>query len=468
MRRQKFLWFQLAALAGAGLAVLLVLETLLTYRYSATRLARAEGLVQAVEEVSALEHRLSREQVDTRNGLEQILRQTVDDRSEEIAWVSVIDASGQVQVSSSPATPARVFATDRIHAALERGENPSLVQNIAQGQILIALVPLMGQLLPRSGSKLPADWRLVEIAIYLRAPQGILHPLHRNLLVTALASFVLLAAMLVFLVRLKAYVRGRMLEDQLELARTVQQQLLPGPTEADALEFAGQCVPADVVGGDFYDVFLTERGEIALVLADVSGKGLPAALRMGVVHGAIRGLSRARKEESVGEMAGSLNELLRQESAHQFVTLFWGFYNPTTHEFVYVNAGHLPPLLVGSGSEEVRRLEAGGPVLGLLPGALYQEESVRLDGEETLVAFSDGLIEATGPGGEEFGESGVLSGIRASSGQPAAQVLRQIMDRAVTFVENGEFHDDLTVFVAKLAQNPKSGRGSQQNNSKND
>jgi len=447
-------------LAGAGLAVLLVLETFLTYRYSATRLARAEALFRAIEEVSALEHRLRREQADTRDGLAQILRQVVDDRSGEIAWMSVIDANGRVQVSSSPTTTAAVFASDRIHAALERGENPSLVQNIAQGQILIALVPLKRQLLPESGSELSLDRRLVEIAIYLRAPQGILHPLHRNLVVTALASLVLLTAMLVFLIRLKAYIRGRMLEEQLQLARTVQQQLLPGPTEADALEFAGQCVPADMVGGDFYDVFQTERGEIVLVLADVSGKGLPAALRLGVVRGAIRGLSRAGKRESVGAMAGTLNELLRQESSHEFVTLFWGFYNPTTHELVYVNAGHLPPLLVGSGSEDVRRLEAGGPVLGLLPGAFYQEEHVRFDGEETLVAFSDGLIEATGPRGEEFGESGVLSGIRASPGQPAAQVLRQIMDRAETFVENGEFHDDLTVFVAKPAQNPKRARRS--------
>jgi len=79
VRRQKFLWFQLAALAGAGLAVLLVLETFLTYRYSATRLARAEALFRAIEEVTALEHRLRREQADTRNGLEQILRQVVDD-----------------------------------------------------------------------------------------------------------------------------------------------------------------------------------------------------------------------------------------------------------------------------------------------------------------------------------------------------------------------------------------------------
>ena len=243
MKRQKFLWFQLAALAGAGLAVLLVLETLLTYRYSATRLARAEGLVQAVEEVSALEHRLSRERVDTRNGLEQILQQVVDERSEEIAWVSVIDANGQVQVSSSATAPAPVFASDRIHAALERGENPSLVQNIAQGQILIALVPLKRQLLPRSGSELPFDWRLVEIAIYLRAPQGILHPLHRNLLVTALVSFVLLAAMVVFLVRLKTYVRGRMLEEQLELARTVQQQLLPARPRLTLSNSPGNACP---------------------------------------------------------------------------------------------------------------------------------------------------------------------------------------------------------------------------------
>ena len=159
-------------------------------------------------------------------------------------------------------------------------------------------------------------------------------------------------------------------------------------------------------------------------------------------------------------MAGTLNELLRAESTHQFVTLFWGFYNPATHDLVYVNAGHLPPLLVGSGSEDVRRLEAGGPVLGLLPAAFYRDERVTLDGAETLVAFSDGLVEATGPEGEEFGESRILSGIRASSGQPPAQILRRIMDEAVSFVENREFHDDLTVLVAKLAQNPKSARGS--------
>ena len=458
MKRQKFLWFQLAAVAGAGLAVLLVVETLLTYRYSATRLAHAEAIVQAVEDVSALEHRIGRERIDSVNQLQEALAQIVEDRSEEIAWIKVLDANSRVQASSAAAGSGPVFTPDRIHAALERGENSSLVENTAPDPILIALLPIKRQFLPRSGSEVPIDWRLVEIAIFLRGPLGMLHPLHRDLLVTALASLFLLTSMIVFLFRLKTYIRGRMLEDQLQLARTVQQQLLPEPSEGNDFEFAGQCLPADMVGGDFFDIFRTEGGEIALVLADVSGKGLPAALRMGVVHGAIRGLSRARKEESVGELAAILNELLREESSHQFVTLFWGFYNPEMHDLVYVNAGHLPPLLVGSGSGEVRRLEAGGPVLGLLPAALYRDERVTLDGAETLVAFSDGLVEATGPEGEEFGESRILSGIRASSGKPPAQILRQIMDEAVSFVENREFHDDLTVLVAKLAQNPKSAR----------
>ena len=89
---------------------------------------------------------------------------------------------------------------------------------------------------------------------------------------------------------------------------------------------------------------------------------------MGVVHGAIRALATS-KDASVGQMATMLNELLREESSRDFVTVFWGFYNSETHYLRYVNAGHLPPLLVTTRSDEVRRLETGGPVLGFLPAA---------------------------------------------------------------------------------------------------
>ena len=168
---------------------------------------------------------------------------------------------------------------------------------------------------------------------------------------------------------------------------------------------------------------------------------------MGVVHGAIRALAIS-KDASVAQMAGMLNELLREESSRDFVTLFWGFYDPRTHCLRYVNAGHLPPLLVTP--HQVRRLETGGPVLGLLPAAAYEEESILLDSEQTLIAYSDGLMEATNPAGEEFGEARILSVVRPTIGKPAADVLREIADEGQRFIEDGRFHDDLTILIVKL------------------
>ena len=452
MKQHKSRWFQLAAAGGAALAILLLVETILTYRYSTTRIARDQGLLQAAADASSLEHHLRRERVDTADRLQQVLAQIADDQSEEIAWMTVMDANGQVRASSGRFTgPRPVSAPDRIHAALERAEPSSEVQETSSGQILIAILPIRPRYQPQSTPGGPEDWRLLEIAIYLRGPQGALHPLRRNLMISAIAAIALMAAMIVFLVQLKTYVRTKTLEAQLQQARAVQRRLLPEPADHAEIEFAGECVPADEVGGDFYDVFPTARGEIALVLGDVSGKGLPAALRMGVVHGAIRALSLG-KNGSLARTATVLNELLREKSSSEFVTLFWGFYDPGTHYLQYVNAGHIPPLLVGSRSGEVRRLETGGPVLGLLPSASYEEERILLDGEQTLIAYSDGLMEATSPAGEEFGESRVLSLTGDTIGKPANDVLRKIANEAVRFIEDGEFHDDLTIFVAKLAR----------------
>jgi sigma-B regulation protein RsbU (phosphoserine phosphatase) len=111
-------------------------------------------------------------------------------------------------------------------------------------------------------------------------------------------------------------------------------------------------------------------------------------------------------------------------------------------------------LLVASTSGELRRLETGGPVLGLLPKASYQEECINLNGDETLIAYSDGLLEATSRAGEEFGESRLLPVVQASIGKSARAILRGVMEEASGFMEGGVFHDDLTVLVAKLAQEP--------------
>ena len=154
-------------------------------------------------------------------------------------------------------------------------------------------------------------------------------------------------------------------------------------------------------------------------------------------------------------MAKRLNDQLRDENSREFVTLLWAFYNPERHDMVYGNAGHLPPLLLASKSGERRRLETGGPVLGLLTNASYQEECINLDGDETPIAYSDGLLEATSPAGEEFGESRLLPVVEASIGRSAREVVRHVMEEAERFTEGRQYHDDLTVLVAKLVREPR-------------
>ena len=459
MQHYKPRWFQLAATVGAALAVLLLIETTLTYRYTSTRIARDQGYLQATEDASSLEHWLRREQIGTADRLQHVLAQMADDRSDEVAWMTVIDGNGQVSASAGRFAGIRPNPEpQRIQAALQRAERSGYVHETSGGPILIAVLPIMHDG-PRAQSQStpgePADWRVLEIAIYLRGPQGVLHPLRRNLMISAIAAFALMAAMIAFLLQLKTYVRGKTLEAQLQQARAVQRRLLPEAANQSPIEFAGECVPADEVGGDFYDLFPTARGEIAIVLGDVSGKGLPAALRMGVVHGAIRALSLAN--ESLARTATLLNELLMEKSSREFVTLFWGFYDPGTHYLRYVNAGHIPPVLVGSGTGEVRRLETGGPVLGLLAGASYADERILLDGEQTLIAYSDGLMEASSPAGEEFGDAKLLPLIVDTSGKAPKDVLQQIISEAVRFIGDGEFQDDLTIFVAKLARSAGGG-----------
>lgn len=444
------LWFKTAAVAGAGIAVLLLGDAIFAYRYVTDRFARDQGLLQAVEELSSLEHELLREHAASVDELSRVLQELHEDRSDEMAWIRVLRANGEVQASSGDVASHLFPPEDRVRAIVQRSERYSVVQDTSQGPILIALLPMR--------QRFQASGDLVEIGVYLQATEGILHPLGRNLLVSTVAAILLLASTIVFWFRLPAYVRGRALEGQAQLARNVQLRLLP-QNSTGGVEFAGECVPADQVGGDFYDVFRTDAGETVLVLADVSGKGLPASLRMGVVHGAIRPLCSENESPSVARLAERLNELLREGGSREFVTLFWALYNPERHDLRYVNAGHPPPLLVASGSGELRRLETGGPVIGLLPKASYQEECIRLAPDEALVVCSDGLLEATSPAGEEFGESHLLPVVRSSVGQSARDILQGVMQQSSRFIEGGNFGDDLTVLVARFVRKPAEDWG---------
>ncbi|MDP9170330.1 MAG: PP2C family protein-serine/threonine phosphatase, partial [Acidobacteriota bacterium] len=240
------------------------------------------------------------------------------------------------------------------------------------------------------------------------------------------------------------------------LARRVQTDLFPSDTSTVRhLAFAAKCVPAWQVGGDLYDVFETDDGEVALVLGDVSGKGLPAALLMGVVQGAVRascGTGAAANHEQASER---LNTLLCMKTARErFVSLFWCYADQRRGMLHYVNAGHLPPLLVRHDGHAPRviRLDEGGPVLGLLPDARYSQTTVNICPGDLLVLFSDGILEAANTRDEEFGEQGVISAIERNWDRTPADICAAILIDVGAFLGKELPQDDQTLLVVRLEE----------------
>jgi sigma-B regulation protein RsbU (phosphoserine phosphatase) len=210
------------------------------------------------------------------------------------------------------------------------------------------------------------------------------------------------------------------------------------------------------VGGDLYDVFETDDGEVALVLGDVSGKGLPAALLMGVVQGAVRascGTGAAANHEQAAER---LNHLLCMKTAHErFVSLFWCFFDRQASVLRYINAGHLPPLLVryeNAAEPRIIRLDQGGPVLGLLPGARYTQTVEPVQPGDLLVVFSDGILEATDAQEAEFGEEGIVNAVEKHWNRTPSEICAAILEDVRVFLGKELPHDDQTLLIARLDQ----------------
>jgi sigma-B regulation protein RsbU (phosphoserine phosphatase) len=297
--------------------------------------------------------------------------------------------------------------------------------------------------------------RLLEIALYLESASSVFSPLRRNLIVSSLAAFGLAAAMILIWARFPRYVRGKQLEEQLELARKVQADLLPPSNAAfGGLDFAAACVPAWQVGGDFYDVFTTSQNQVAFVLGDVSGKGLSAALLMGMLHGALRSMRWMGTPKDQEISWSQLNYLLSTRTGPQrFASLFWGSYDREARMIRYVNAGHPPPLLMrrnGNGTCETSRLEEGGPVLGLIRTATYHQGEVPALPGDLLVLYSDGISEAANSDEEEFGEERLCRVIRENCSLPPSEILGEVLKQVRAFIQKVPPQDDMTLVVARV------------------
>jgi serine phosphatase RsbU (regulator of sigma subunit) len=240
----------------------------------------------------------------------------------------------------------------------------------------------------------------------------------------------------------------RIMARDLEQAAEIQRRLLPEKSpEVPGLDLAGYNAPCRTVGGDYYDFFTCSDGRVAIVVADVSGKGMPAALLMSSLQARVQVL--ADDPSDVGALVAKLNRLLCANiPSNRFISLFLGVLDPATGELAYCNAGHNPPVLIRADGQ-IEWLHGGGPILGILSKAPYEEKRSRIGPGEFVVLYSDGVTEMTDPGNEEFGEqrlAQVLAGRRAETASALVDAVRAELSQ---FAAGANPADDLTLVVAK-------------------
>lgn len=229
-----------------------------------------------------------------------------------------------------------------------------------------------------------------------------------------------------------------------QIQRSQIPQELP---EIEGLSLAQAWHPWEFVGGDFFDVAVSEgRDLVRLSIADAMGHGIPAALLAAQAQSALRIL--AGLDLGPAALTSRLDELLRESTPlGSFVTFFLAELDPVSGECVYVNAGHPPPLL--RQADGVARLAEGGPALGLLPqGTAYREGRITMSPGSLLVLFTDGVIEATSPGREMFGDERLIGAVERAAGGRLEEVPQAILDRVLEF-SRGAPGDDVTVVVVK-------------------
>jgi serine phosphatase RsbU (regulator of sigma subunit) len=239
----------------------------------------------------------------------------------------------------------------------------------------------------------------------------------------------------------------RRIEKEMEMAREVQAVLLPQQFWDDAhFEVSGRCVPSLRLGGDYLDQFRIGKDRCGLVMADVAGKGLPAALLAAALQGAMA--AESATDQPLGTMLEHVNRALcRLAPEGKFVTLFGCVLSPDG-ELAFVNAGHPPPIALAGGGE-VRRLATGGMALGIRDSNRYRESRIRLQAGDVVVLYTDGVTEAADRNGEFFDESRLEEVLRASSRLPTREIMQAILRKVDAFSGGAPPRDDITILVLK-------------------
>jgi serine phosphatase RsbU (regulator of sigma subunit)/ligand-binding sensor protein len=243
-------------------------------------------------------------------------------------------------------------------------------------------------------------------------------------------------------------VTARQRDRELAMAAAVQRRLLPAHAPAiPGYDCYGVTLPSQAVGGDFHDWIELPEGNWGLAVGDVAGKGVPAAILMASVRTALR--AQAEHIYALDHIMDHVNrDLVADTEAAEFVTLFYGVLDSRARRLTYATAGHEPPVLVRNG--QVRRLTAGGSLLGIQRDAVYEYEAVELEPGDALVVFTDGACDAANAQGERFGRTRLLESIQRHAVHGARQAVEEIQGDIAQFAGLTPAVDDLTLLVVKV------------------
>ncbi len=238
------------------------------------------------------------------------------------------------------------------------------------------------------------------------------------------------------------------LDHHMALARDVQASLLPkSAPRVPGYDLHGVNVPTMEIGGDYFDYLPLDDGRLGLVVADVSGKGVAAALIMATFRAALR--MELQREHGIARVVEDLNQLLLDSiDPSRYVTAIYGILEPASGDFTYVNCGHNPPMLLLAGGGRTL-LDRGRPALGMPVTSRYEAGQVQMAPGDILAIYTDGVVEPFAPDGDEFGEARLEALLRRAAGQPASDMVQAVLQETLEYTGQSSHEDDFTLMVVK-------------------
>ncbi|MCK5190653.1 MAG: SpoIIE family protein phosphatase, partial [Methylococcales bacterium] len=238
--------------------------------------------------------------------------------------------------------------------------------------------------------------------------------------------------------------------NEMKIAHQIQSSLLPsGPIIAYSFNVTGYCLPADQVGGDYYDYFFRDKKCLDMVIADVSGHSIGPAIFMAETRSALR--ARANSSESPAQTLTMLNDFLYEDlnKADYFITMSYLQFDTETRQLTFANAGHPPPLLLRHGEKSCTQLDAEGMVLGVRKQVVFEETKIPLQLGDMILSYTDGIIEAENRQGDFFGAERVSDLFIQYAQLEPQEIIEQILEQLKQFCQAETFNDDITLMVFK-------------------